>query len=72
MGQMCMYDTFSSLFNMDDFKLFSLDDVDAAFDQFQQLKFAQKVTIAGKIRHYKYFSFSFFEQTNKKKKKELN
>ena len=33
---------------MEDFTLFNLDDVDAAFDKFQQLKYSQNVGLKGK------------------------
>lgn len=48
MGQMFMYDLFMSHYNMYDFDLFSLDDVDAAFDRIIQLKYNQSVAMKGK------------------------
>uniref|UniRef100_A0A182T530 Cleavage and polyadenylation specificity factor subunit 2 n=1 Tax=Anopheles maculatus TaxID=74869 RepID=A0A182T530_9DIPT len=48
MGQMFMYDMFMSHYNMHDFDLFSLDDVDAAFDKIVQLKYNQSVAMKGK------------------------
>jgi cleavage and polyadenylation specificity factor subunit 2 len=48
MGQMFMYDTFMSHYNQYDFDLFSLDDVDAAFDRITQLKYNQSVSLKGK------------------------
>lgn len=33
MGQMFMYDLYQSRYNMEEFTLFTLDDVDAAFDK---------------------------------------
>lgn len=48
MGQMYMYDLFMSHYNMYDFDLFSLDDVDAAFDRITQLKYNQSVAMKGK------------------------
>uniref|UniRef100_A0A2R5LLA6 Cleavage and polyadenylation specificity factor subunit 2 n=2 Tax=Ornithodoros turicata TaxID=34597 RepID=A0A2R5LLA6_9ACAR len=48
MGQMFMYDLFQSRHNMEDFTLFSLDDVDAAFDKIVQLKYSQTVALKGK------------------------
>ncbi|XP_054256059.1 cleavage and polyadenylation specificity factor subunit 2 isoform X2 [Indicator indicator] len=48
MGQMFMYDLFQSRHNTEDFTLFTLDDVDAAFDKIQQLKFSQIVNLKGK------------------------
>lgn len=35
--------------NMEDFDLFNLDDVDAAFDKIIQLKYNQSVPLKGKI-----------------------
>ncbi|XP_028396324.1 LOW QUALITY PROTEIN: cleavage and polyadenylation specificity factor subunit 2-like [Dendronephthya gigantea] len=48
MGQMFMYDFYQSCHNYEDFELFSLDDVDAAFDQIIQLKYSQHVSLKGK------------------------
>ncbi|XP_011184046.1 probable cleavage and polyadenylation specificity factor subunit 2 [Zeugodacus cucurbitae] len=48
MGQMFMYDLYMSHYNMYDFDLFSLDDVDAAFDKIIQLKYNQTVSLKGK------------------------
>lgn len=48
MGQMFMYDFYQSHHNTEDFQLFSLDDVDAAFDLVKQLKYSQSVTLKGK------------------------
>uniref|UniRef100_A0A182NLA6 Cleavage and polyadenylation specificity factor subunit 2 n=1 Tax=Anopheles dirus TaxID=7168 RepID=A0A182NLA6_9DIPT len=48
MGQMFMYDMFMSHYNMHDFDLFTLDDVDAAFDKIVQLKYNQSVAMKGK------------------------
>lgn len=39
---------FQSRHNTEDFTLFTLDDVDAAFDKIQQLKFSQIVNLKGK------------------------
>jgi cleavage and polyadenylation specificity factor subunit 2 len=47
MGQMFMYDLFMSHYNQYDFDLFSLDDVDAAFDRITQLKYNQTVNLKG-------------------------
>lgn len=38
--------------NTEDFTLFTLDDVDAAFDKIQQLKFSQIVNLKGKETFY--------------------
>lgn len=48
MGQMFMYDLFQSHQNYEDFEVFSLDDVDAAFDRIIQLKYSQNVSLKGK------------------------
>uniref|UniRef100_A0A8D3CIX7 Cleavage and polyadenylation specificity factor subunit 2 n=1 Tax=Scophthalmus maximus TaxID=52904 RepID=A0A8D3CIX7_SCOMX len=48
MGQMFMYDLYQSRNNSEDFKLFTLDDVDCAFDKIQQLKYSQIVNLKGK------------------------
>ncbi|XP_043273422.1 probable cleavage and polyadenylation specificity factor subunit 2 [Venturia canescens] len=48
MGQMFMYDMYQSRHNMEDFDLFTLDDVDAAFDKIVQLKYNQSVSMKGK------------------------
>ncbi|XP_029676169.1 probable cleavage and polyadenylation specificity factor subunit 2 [Formica exsecta] len=48
MGQMFMYDMYQSRHNMEDFDLFTLDDVDAAFDKIVQLKYNQSISMKGK------------------------
>uniref|UniRef100_A0AAY4DKG2 Cleavage and polyadenylation specificity factor subunit 2 n=1 Tax=Denticeps clupeoides TaxID=299321 RepID=A0AAY4DKG2_9TELE len=48
MGQMFMYDLYQSRHNTEDFSLFTLDDVDSAFDKIQQLKYSQIVNLKGK------------------------
>ncbi|ELU12868.1 hypothetical protein CAPTEDRAFT_155355 [Capitella teleta] len=48
MGQMFMYDLYQSHHNSEEFNLFSLDDVDAAFDRIQQLKYSQTINLKGK------------------------
>lgn len=48
MGQMFMYDLYQSRHNAEDFDIFTLDDVDAAFDKIIQLKYSQTVTLKGK------------------------
>ncbi|XP_035228825.1 cleavage and polyadenylation specificity factor subunit 2-like, partial [Stegodyphus dumicola] len=48
MGQMFMYDLFQSRHNTEDFDLFTLDDVDAAFDKIIQLKYSQTINLKGK------------------------
>ncbi|CAL1299591.1 unnamed protein product [Larinioides sclopetarius] len=48
MGQMFMYDLYQSRNNIEDFDLFTLDDVDAAFDKIIQLKYSQTINLKGK------------------------
>lgn len=48
MGQMFMYDLFQSHKNNEEFDIFTLDDVDAAFDKIVQLKYSQNVGLKGK------------------------
>ncbi|XP_071478507.1 cleavage and polyadenylation specificity factor subunit 2-like [Diadema antillarum] len=48
MGQMFMYDLFQSRHNYEEFDMFSLDEVDAAFDKIVQLKYSQSVSLKGK------------------------
>ncbi|CAF1091481.1 unnamed protein product, partial [Didymodactylos carnosus] len=47
MGQMFMYDLHQSRLNNEDFNLFTLDHIDAAFDQFITLKYDQSVALEG-------------------------
>uniref|UniRef100_A0A023F389 Cleavage and polyadenylation specificity factor subunit 2 n=2 Tax=Triatoma infestans TaxID=30076 RepID=A0A023F389_TRIIF len=49
MGQMFMYDLYQSRYNMQDFTIFDLDDVDAAFDKVVQLKYNQTVSMRGRV-----------------------
>jgi len=60
MGQMFMYDLHQSRSNSEDFTLFTLDHVDAAFDLFVQLKYDQSIPLEG-----------LFKYLGKKKKKNL-
>ena len=48
MGQMYMYDMFQSRQNYEDFSVFSLDDVDAAFDKITQVKYQEPIALKGK------------------------
>lgn len=48
MGQLFMYDLYMSHYNMSDFDLFTLDDVDTAFDRIIQTKYNQSVALKGK------------------------
>eukprot|EP01124_Arcella_intermedia_P005522 TRINITY_DN13267_c0_g1_i1.p1 TRINITY_DN13267_c0_g1~~TRINITY_DN13267_c0_g1_i1.p1 ORF type:complete len:752 (-),score=213.87 TRINITY_DN13267_c0_g1_i1:29-1996(-) len=45
---MFMYDAYQSRQNSEEFTVFNLDDVDAAFDNFVQLKYSQRYTLSGK------------------------
>ncbi|ODM97602.1 Cleavage and polyadenylation specificity factor subunit 2 [Orchesella cincta] len=47
-GQMFLYDYYVSKSTTQDFDLYNLDDVDSAFDQVQQLKYNQSVSLSGK------------------------
>ncbi|VDO72208.1 unnamed protein product [Heligmosomoides polygyrus] len=47
MGMMFMYDWINSLVSVENFELFTLDDVDVAFDRIQKLKFNQTVPLRG-------------------------
>ena len=48
MGQMFLYDQYQSRHNTEDFSVFSLDDVDSAFDKIVQLKYNQSVALKGR------------------------
>jgi len=48
MGQMFMYDWYQSRYDMEDFDLFNLDDVDNTFDKVIQLKYSQSVPLQGR------------------------
>ncbi|KAJ0173819.1 hypothetical protein K1T71_010968 [Dendrolimus kikuchii] len=48
MGQMFMYDLYQAHKNVSEFTLFTLDDVDMAFDRIVQLKYNQSVDMKGK------------------------
>lgn len=43
-----MYDVYSSRSNCEDFDLFTLDDIDLAFEKIHQLKYSQTVSLSGK------------------------
>jgi cleavage and polyadenylation specificity factor subunit 2 len=46
MGQISLYDAYQAKWRCDgDFNCFNLDDVDAAFENFQQLKYSEKLTL---------------------------
>jgi len=48
MGQMFLYDIYQARHNIEDFSLFTLDEVDASFDRITQLKYSQTVELKGK------------------------
>ncbi len=48
MGQMFMYDLYLSHSDVENFDLFTLDDIDAAFEKIQQLKYHQSVNLKDK------------------------
>ncbi|KAM3579119.1 hypothetical protein VKS41_008346 [Umbelopsis sp. WA50703] len=48
MGRMCMYDIHQSKVNEMDFNLFSLEDVDVAFDKITSLRYSQPTALQGK------------------------
>ncbi|KAL5108666.1 putative cleavage and polyadenylation specificity factor subunit 2 [Taenia crassiceps] len=48
LGQLFCYDEFQSRFLSEDFSLFSLDDIDDAFELFVQVKYSQTVNLQGK------------------------
>lgn len=45
---MFMYDLYMSHYNMYDFELYTLDDIDTAFDRITQLKYNQSISLKGK------------------------
>ena len=45
---MFMYDAYQSRVNSEEFSLFDLDDVDACFEKFKQLKYSQHLSLGGK------------------------
>ncbi|CAG8667410.1 18459_t:CDS:10 [Dentiscutata erythropus] len=50
MGRMCMYDIFQSKVNEDKFDTFALDNVDAAFEKVNTLKYSQPMVLGGKCK----------------------
>lgn len=48
MGQMFVYDMYLSKHNYEEFDLFTLDDVDAAFDLIIQVKYSQTIQLKGR------------------------
>lgn len=48
MGQMFAYDLFQSRNNYEDFELFTLDDIDLAFERVTQVKYNQSIVLKGR------------------------
>lgn len=48
MGQMFLYDVYQARHNIEEFSLFTLDEVDASFEKITQLKYNQSVQLKGK------------------------
>lgn len=48
MGQMFLYDVYQARHNIEEFDLFTLDEVDASFEKITQLKYSQSVQLKGK------------------------
>jgi len=48
MGQMFLYDLYQARHNIEEFSLFTLDEVDACFEKMTQLKYSQSVSLKGK------------------------
>lgn len=48
MGQMFMYDAYEAMVAQQEFSVYDLDDVDAAFEKINQLKFQQPLALTGK------------------------
>jgi cleavage and polyadenylation specificity factor subunit 2 len=52
MGQMFMYDSYQARYNAEEFDLFDLDDVDACFEKFTQLKYSQHFRLEGTCKFF--------------------
>ncbi|KAI9205526.1 beta-lactamase-like protein [Polychytrium aggregatum] len=50
MGQICLYDAFQSRSEVEEFKVFSLDEVDAAFENILPLRYSQPFALLGKCQ----------------------
>jgi len=48
MGQMFLYDVYQARHNIEEFDLFTLDEVDASFEKITQLKYNQSIQLKGK------------------------
>ena len=49
MGQMFLYDLYQSRHNVEEFDLFTLDEVDKTFEMITQLKFNQTMYLKGEL-----------------------
>lgn len=47
MGKMCMYDMYQSKTNEIEFKTFTLEDVDNAFDKITPVRYSQPISLTG-------------------------
>ena len=59
-----MYDLYQSRSNSEDFTLFTLDHVDAAFDLFVQLKYDQSIPLEGLVERFLLNKLCFFSLGN--------
>lgn len=48
MGKMCMYDMYQSKTNEIEFKTFTLEDVDNAFDKITPVRYSQPISLTGR------------------------
>lgn len=55
-----MYDYYQSRHNTEEFDLFTLDDVDAAFDKIIQLKYSQTTNLVGMWNIFPFFCILIF------------
>lgn len=58
MGRICMYDLYQAKTDELDFKTFSLEDVDNAFDKITSLRFSQPTALTGKMDMLSFFMLS--------------
>ena len=56
---MFMYDAYQSRKNVEDFEIFTLDEVDKAFEMMTQLKYNQTMPLKGKPGELNYAQFLF-------------
>jgi cleavage and polyadenylation specificity factor subunit 2 len=50
MGRMCMYDLHQAKVNEEEFDVFTLEDVDSAFDKITPLRYSQPTALQGKCK----------------------